>query len=154
MKRLGEVIAEHPFFAALAPAPLAVVTGCADLAVYKGGDFLFKCGGAAQHFFLLRHGCVALELPCPGKAPYRLQTVGPGEILGWSWLFPPHESQFDARAVGDARVIRFDGACLRGKCDADPALGYSLVKRFARVMVQRFADARLQLIDVYGRQGG
>ncbi|MGE3704408.1 MAG: Crp/Fnr family transcriptional regulator, partial [Vicinamibacterales bacterium] len=65
---------------------------------------------------------------------------------------PPHTWQFDARAVDDVGVIRFDGRCLRTKCDADPALGYALMQRFARVLVQRFTDTRLQLMDVYGKQ--
>jgi len=152
MKRLEDIIAEHPFFKDLEPAYLALVAGCGQMAVYKAGEFLFKYGGDAEYFFLLRHGRVALELPCPGRDSYRFQTAGPGEVLGWSWLFPPHESQFDALVVEDARVIQFDGKCLRGKCDTDPALGYNLMKRFAQVMVQRFADTRLQLIDVYGKQ--
>lgn len=153
MKDLGAIVAEHPFFKCLDPAYLALVAGCAQMAVYKKDDFLFKYGDAAEYFFLLRYGCVALELPCPGRDAFRFQTAGAGEVLGWSWLFPPHKSQFDARVIEDARVIRFDGTCLRGKCDNDPALGYDLMKRFAQVMVQRFADTRLQLIDVYGKQG-
>lgn len=153
MKRLEDIIAEHPFFKDLEPAYLALVAGCGQMAVYKASEFLFKYGGDAEYFFLLRHGRVALELPCPGRDSYRFQTAGPGEVLGWSWLFPPYVSQFDARVVDDARVIRFDGKSLRGKCDTDPALGYNLMKRFAQVMVQRFADTRLQLIDVYGKQG-
>lgn len=152
MKGLTEVIAEHPFFTDLSPAHLAVVAGCAQMASYKSGEFLFKYGSEAEHFFLLRHGRVSLEMTAPGRETFRFQTVGPGEVIGWSWLFPPHKSQFDARAVADVRVIRFDGRCLRAKCEADPALGYSLMKRFARVLVQRFTDTRLQLIDVYGKQ--
>jgi CRP-like cAMP-binding protein len=72
--------------------------------------------------------------------------------VGWSWLIPPYEWQFDARVLEDVSAIRFDGACLRGKCDADPALGYALMKSFAGVLVKRFMETRLQLIDVYGRR--
>lgn len=152
MKHLQDVIAEHPFFQDLESAHLALVTGCAKMASFKSGEFLFRYGGAAEHFFLLRHGRVSLEIAVPGKETFRFQTVGPGEVIGWSWLFEPHQAQFDARAVDDVSVIRFDGKCLRGKCEADAALGYSLMKRFARVLVQRFTDTRLQLMDVYGKQ--
>ncbi len=153
MKDLVTLVAEHPFFEDLAPAHLALVVGCAQMAVYKKNDYLFKYGDDAAYFFLLRYGRVALELTGPGADSFRFQTVGAGEVLGWSWLFPPHQSQFDARVIEDARVIRFDGKCLRAKCDSDPVLGYDLMKRFAQVMVRRFADTRLQLIDVYGKQG-
>lgn len=154
MKGLHEVIAEHPFFRDLEPAHLSLVAGCAQMAAFRSGEFLFKYGDEAVHFFLLRHGHVSLEVTPPGKDAFRFQTLGPGEVIGWSWLFPPHRSQFDARAVDDVSVIQFDGKCLRGKCDADPALGYSLMKRFARVLVQRFTDTRLQLMDVYGKRTG
>ena len=83
-------------------------------------------------------------------APVTLQTLGEGEILGWSWLFPPYVSQFDARAREDVRATAFDGACLRNKCDADPVLGYDLMKRMARLVSSRLEAARRQLLDVYG----
>lgn len=153
MKGLEQIIAEHPFFAELAHEHLGVVAGCAGMAGYKSGEYLFKFGGDAEYFFLLRHGHVALELQAPGKDPFRFQTLGPGDVIGWSWLFPPYTWQFDARAVEPVGVVRFDGRCLRGKCDADTKLGYALMKRFAHVMVQRYTDTRLQLIDVYGKQG-
>jgi len=153
MKDLAALVAEHPFFENLAPEHLALVAGCAQLAVYEKNAYLFKYGDDAAYFFLIRYGRVALELTGPGADSFRFQTAGAGEVLGWSWLFPPHQSQFDARVIEDARVIRFDGKCLRGKCDCDPVLGYDLMKRFAQVMVRRFADTRLQLIDVYGKHG-
>jgi CRP-like cAMP-binding protein len=153
MKALDAVVAEHPFFAGLAAPDAALVAGCAKLAAFKAGEYLFKAGNAAEHFFLLRHGSVALELQAPGREPYRFQTLGPGHIVGWSWLFEPFRWQFDALVLEDASVLQFDGRCLRGKCEADPRLGYDIMKRFARVMTQRFADTRLQLIDVYGKHG-
>ena len=63
---------------------------------------------------------------------------------------PPFHWHFDGRAVDDVRAIAFDAACLRGKADADPALGYDLLQRFAQVMVDRMQSARLRLLDVYG----
>ena len=86
----------------------------------------------------------------PSRGAVTLQTLGEGEILGWSWLFPPYVCQFDARAREDVRATSFDGACLRTKCDADPALGYELMKRLARMVSSRLEAARRQLLDVYG----
>ena len=47
-------------------------------------------------------------------------------------------------------MIAFDGACLRGKCEADHELGYQLMSRFAADMIERLQATRLQLLDVYG----
>ena len=73
-----------------------------------------------------------------------------GDILGWSWLFPPYRTMFDARALGVVRTLAFDAACLRGKCEQDHTLGYELLGRFAPVMLGRLQATRLQLMDVYG----
>ncbi|MGE0483675.1 MAG: cyclic nucleotide-binding domain-containing protein [Gammaproteobacteria bacterium] len=152
MKTLDVVIAEHPFFSGFDPAHTALIAGCGRIAAYKPGEFLFQAGLPANDFFLLRRGTVALELEVPGRGPFRFGTATAGEVIGWSWLFPPHEWQFDARAVDDVGVVRFDGTCLRGKCEADPVLGYAVMKAFAGVLVDRFLDTRLQLVDVYGRR--
>lgn len=151
MKKLDEVIGEHPFFADFTHAQLELIAGCGQLAQRKPGEFLFKSDQAAQHFFLLRRGSVALELEIPGRGPFRFGTANAGEVVGWSWLFPPHQWQFDGRAIDEVGVVQFDGVCLRGKCDADAVLGYALMKTFAAVLVDRFLDTRLQLVDVYGR---
>jgi hypothetical protein len=74
-------------------------------------------------------------------------------VVGWSWLFAPHAWRFDGRAVTDVRATAFDGACLRAKCEQDPALGFELMKRFAAVLSARLAATRLRLLDVYGDAG-
>jgi CRP/FNR family cyclic AMP-dependent transcriptional regulator len=71
--------------------------------------------------------------------------------VGWSWLFPPYKAHFDARALTLVRALSLDGACLRQKCDVDPALGYDLVRRFAAVAVRRLESTRVQLLDLYGQ---
>jgi hypothetical protein len=93
---------------------------------------------------------VALEVTAPGRAPLVVQTLGAGEILGWSWLVPPHHWLFDAVALEQTRAIALDGRCLRGKCEADHDLGYELLKRFALIMEERLEATRLQLLDLYG----
>jgi hypothetical protein len=75
-------------------------------------------------------------------------------VLGWSWLVPPYRNSFGARALGTAHLLALDAACLRGKCDADPALGYDLLKLLAGVFTERLRDSRLRLLDLYGADGG
>ena len=80
---------------------------------------------------------VAIEVHAPTRGSLTIETIEPGEVVGWSWLFPPYRWHFDARAVSPVRATGFDGACLRGKCDDDPALGYDLMRRFAQVFIDR-----------------
>ena len=95
---------------------------------------------------------MALELVAPGREPTVFATLGEGEIVGASWLIPPYRWSFDARAVTLTRAIGIDAACLRGKCDADPRLGYEMMKRFLPVFVKRLHETRLQVLDVYGKR--
>ena len=82
-----------------------------------------------------------------------IETLEAGEVLGWSWLFPPYRWHFDARALSLVRATIFDGACLRGKCEEDAQLGYDLMSRFAQVVIERLQSTRLRLLDVYGYAG-
>jgi CRP-like cAMP-binding protein len=150
MKDLEALVSEHAFFRGLDPKHLKLIAGCAKNVRFAAGKLLFREGGDADAFYALRGGSVAVELHAPGKPAVTVQTLGEGEILGWSWLFPPYRWQFDARAREEVRATVFDGACLRKKCDADPVLGYALMKRLARLVSRRLEATRLQLMDLYG----
>ncbi|MFN8543821.1 MAG: cyclic nucleotide-binding domain-containing protein [Candidatus Binatia bacterium] len=151
METLEPILAQHPFFANLERRHLDLLVGCATNVRFDEGQVLFHAGQEANHFFLIRHGRVALEIArAPGRTPAVLQTLGAGDILGWSWLIPPYHWMFDARAVEQTRLVALDGTCLRAKCEADHDLGYELLKRFAHIMEQRLQATRLQLLDVYG----
>ena len=153
MENLEPLLARHPFFADLPPAHLVLLVGCARNVRFAAGEFLFRAGEEANQFFLVREGHVAIEIAPPGGAAHTLQTIGAGEVLGWSWLIPPYHWKFDARAIEPVRALALDGKCLRTKCDADHDLGYELLKRFAQVLEERLQATRLQLLDVYGARG-
>ena len=142
-----------PLFEGLTPDELALIAGCGSNVRFREGDLLFREGDDASTFYLVRHGSVALEMFVPGRGPVTIETLDAGEVVGWSWLFPPHRWHFDARALSLVRATSFDGACLRGKCEGDPRLGYDLMSRFAQVMIDRLQWTRLRLLDVYGYAG-
>jgi len=150
MESLERLLAESPFFAGLDPEHLSVIVGCARHVRFEPGEFLCREGEPADNFYLIRHGRVTLELFVPQKGPVRLQTLDPGEVVGWSWLIEPYTWHFDARALEPVVAVQLDGTCLRNKCDADPRLGYEVLKRFADIMEQRLHTARLGLLDMYG----
>jgi len=147
---LEPLLRGHKFFAGLDSDYLTLLTGCASNVVFAADSFLFREGEPAETFYLIREGKVALEIAAPGRGALVVQTLGPGDVAGFSWLFDPHRWEFDGRAVERVLAVQMDGACLRGKCDADPRLGYELMQRFAGLMTSRLQATRLQLLDVYG----
>jgi CRP/FNR family transcriptional regulator, cyclic AMP receptor protein len=152
IRTIDELIADVPAFAGMREDQLETIAGCATNVQLEADSHLFRHGDAANTFYVMRTGSVALELFVPAHEPVTLQTLHEGDLIGWSWLFPPYRWQFDAHVLEPSRAISFDGACLRGKCDADHELGYELMRRFAQVMTERLQATRLQLMDVYGRR--
>jgi CRP/FNR family transcriptional regulator, cyclic AMP receptor protein len=149
MTTLEPILAKHPFFESLDEHYLNIITGCASNVRFKPGDYLFREAEDAHQFFVIREGMVQLEIFMPGRGPIILETIHEGEVLGWSWLFPPYRWHYSGHATTALRAIALDGACLRGKCEADHDLGYELMKRFSHIMVDRLQATRLQLIDLY-----
>ena len=150
MQTLEQLLVEHPFFAGLDEPTIALLVGCASNRHFRPGEFLFHAGDSADTFLVLRHGRVALDVHVPGRGDKVVDSVEEGDVVGWSWLVPPHRWFFDGRAVDEVSAISFDASCLRGKCDEDPRLGYALMQRVARVMYHRLQSARVRLLDVYG----
>lgn len=149
VESLERFIAEHPFFAGMRPEHIEQLVGCASNVRFNAGAYLFREGGDADAFYLVRHGRVALEVFAPQRQPLVVGTVEAGDVLGWSWLVPPHVWRFHGRATETTVAIALDGRCLRTKCEEHPDLGYHLLKRFAGIMVKRLEATRLQLIDIY-----
>ncbi|MDE2215843.1 MAG: cyclic nucleotide-binding domain-containing protein [Planctomycetota bacterium] len=150
MQLLEPYLAEHPFLKSLESNHLKILAGCASSVQFDAGQFILREGEDANNFYIIRHGKVAIELFAAERGAITIQTIGAGEILGWSWLIPPYQWRFDARAIEITRAIALDGKCLRTKCEQDHNLGYELLKRFAHVIALRLEATRLQLSDVYG----
>jgi CRP-like cAMP-binding protein len=146
---LQPIIEKHPFLEGMKTELVTVLTGCARSHKYEAGEYLTHEGEAADHFYLLRGGRVALRIHHASAGGLTIQTVGTGDVVGWSWLIAPHRYRFDAQALEPVLVIDFDGKCLREKCQENPALGYELFKRVSEALMKRIDAMHLQLLDVY-----
>jgi CRP/FNR family transcriptional regulator, cyclic AMP receptor protein len=150
MRTIETLIHDVPIFQGMSPEALELLSGCASNIRFVDGEPLFREGDDANVFYVIRHGRVALDMFVPARGPVTIETLDPGEVVGWSWLFPPYRWHFDAMALGLVRATMFGGACLREKCEQDTAFGYDLMTRFAQVMIERLQWTRLRLLDVYG----
>jgi CRP/FNR family cyclic AMP-dependent transcriptional regulator len=151
MRTIDELLGDIEAFRELGDEHLELIAGCAQMRVFGAGDQLLSANEQANTFYAIRHGTVALETYVPQRGAVTIETLHAGDVLGWSWMFPPYRTVFDARALGVVRTVCFDGACLREKCEQDPQLGYVLMKRFAALMMERLQATRLRLLDVYGQ---
>ncbi len=150
-RSIRDLLVEHEFFAGMEPEHLDLLAGCGRNEVFPPGTAVAHEGDPADRFYVLRAGRVALSVHVPQREPLVVATLGTGDVLGWSWLFPPHAWKFDVVATAETHAIGLDGICLREKCSSDAELGYALMLRFAQILVRRLEATRLQLVDVYGR---
>ena len=140
-------VAVHPFVRGLAETDIATLQGMASVAEFSSGEYLFEAGDAAETFYLVRTGVVALELPDAGTAT-TLQTLQEGSALGWSWLHEPRKWQYSARARTPVRALAFEAPALRKWFVADTAAGFRVMLRLAELMAERLHATRAQLIQL------
>jgi cAMP-binding proteins - catabolite gene activator and regulatory subunit of cAMP-dependent protein kinases len=144
-------VALHPFLAGMTRTQLALLTDCAIAIHFKKGEVILHEGEFANRFYLIETGKVVLEARATCGEPLVVETIGPGDLLGWSWMFPPYVWQFTARAVEPTTAIFFYGTILREYCQKDRSLGYELLKRMSAVMVKRLQAARKQMLACHSR---
>ena len=146
MDTLAAVIAGHPFMQSLQPRLIQVLAESAMERDFAGGEAIFREGDLANRFYLILSGRVALESQNSDLRNVLIQTVGAGDVLGWSWLFPPYYWNFDARALEPTAAIFFYGTRLREQCEVDADLGYQLMKRFTQVPLQSLQHTGEQVV--------
>jgi CRP/FNR family transcriptional regulator, cyclic AMP receptor protein len=139
-------VAAHPFLIGISEHHIRLLADCGMRAQFTAGQVIFQKGETANRFYLIESGKVALE-SATGDEVVRIDEVGPGDLLGWSWIFPPYVWHFDARAIEPTRAIFLYGTILREYCDNDPALGYELFKKMSEVMMRRLQAARVKLSE-------
>lgn len=142
-------LGQMQFFKGLTQGQLDQLATYASVTRYNAQQRVFKSDTDADKFYIVRDGKVGVEIPAVAGEPLRIQTLGNGGVLGWSWLLPPYRWSFDARALAASDIIVMDGARLREKCETDNALGYQMMKRFAVLMAERLNASRVAAIKQY-----
>jgi len=142
------LLAAQPFLKGLSKSQLELLANNAMLVEFPPGKMIFNEGLTANRFYVILAGEVALESAAAKKSvkPDLIQTIKKGDVLGWSWLFPPYKWNFDARAVKPTRAIIFFASTLRELCDRDQPLGYELMRRVSKVVIKRLQSTRQQLL--------
>jgi CRP/FNR family transcriptional regulator, cyclic AMP receptor protein len=141
-------IDQHPFARELQPQHMRRLAALARPVQFERDQVLFKEGDPRRDFFLVMSGHVAIEMSVPGRF-LRVETVGPGEELGWSAVLEGATKHFQGRALDAATLLAFDGASLLKACDEDPSFGFELMRRMLGIVRTRLQFTRLQLSDTY-----
>ena len=145
-----EVLAGERLLSGLPEGAVELVAGCAELASFDAGSLLLREGDPAETLHLIRSGRVSIEVHGAGQEPHLIDTIGPGHLVGLSWLAPPRRWMFDARALEPVRTVAIDAARLHSSLEANPEVGFALYERLLPDLLGRLQSTRLRLLDLYG----
>jgi CRP-like cAMP-binding protein len=148
-----EMLADQPFLAGLTEHQLTLLSPSTNRSMFHAGNRVFHQGDPADQFWLITDGQVYLDSEVPGHTNIVLDTLKPGAVLGWSWLYPPYRWHFGAVAITTTHTVTFNAAMVRALLQRDPSLGYELTTRFLQVMGGRLQSARRRL-EAYERAAG
>ncbi len=137
----------------LEPRHLEKLASMATEVSFAEGETIFREGDMGDVVYLIQEGRVAVEIHVPGRGRVTVLTVGPGQLLGWSSIFPPRRKTASGRAVTPVRAIAINATQLREACQADHDLGYAILWRVAEVIADRLKATRMQLLDVFAPGG-
>lgn len=150
---IGQELTEEGFFAGMEADFMQFMTEHAERQDVHENKVLFRHGNRADRFYLVSKGEISIEIPAIEGPKLQLQTLGPGRVLGWSWLIPPYKWHFQARAMEDASLIVMDGAAVLAHCEENPRFGYELFKRFSALMSRRLSEARERMMEEWNPEG-
>lgn len=154
MSSIAGMLASYPPLSQLGGDALEQLATHASLEHFDAGQRILRTGTPADTFYVMLSGRVAIEMANPRGGSIVIETLGPGEVVGISWMLPPYRLTFDARCVERCSVIAIDATKLRADCDSDPVLGYALFKELSGLVRDRLQATRMQLLDLYGDSHG
>lgn len=145
--RLLTLIAKQPFFKELSARPLQLLADSAMEVEFKPEQRIYLQGDPANRFYVILEGNVLIESEVKERGMIPIRTLGPGDDLGWAWLFPPYYMHFSAYAIDPTRAIFFYGTRLRELCEENHELGYQLMRRVAEVVVKNLNATQQRLLE-------
>jgi CRP-like cAMP-binding protein len=151
MHRNVPILAAQRFLRGLTAEQLELLASDSMPAEFQAGERILSEGAPANRFYLILEGEVELQSSVQDGEPVPIQTLAAGDLLGWSWLYPPYCWHFDARAATPTKAILFYGKHVRELCEENHDLGYELMKRVSEIVIQRLHAARKELVTRHGR---
>lgn len=148
-----QVLGAHAFLRGMPAEHVALLAETAAVVSVSAGFRFFEVGGRAARLWLISSGRVALDLDVPGRTRLIVETVGSGDVIGLSWLFPARQWQFGAEAIQDTVAFELDGAAVSALGDRHPELGGQVTGRMMTVAATRLQATRIRLLDLYAAPG-
>lgn len=144
-----ELIQASPIFRGLSSSNLSFLESVGTEVELEVDRVIFEEDDHADQFYVITAGKVALEVSVHSAPPVLVETLGPGDLLGVSWLFAPYRWNWRARAVAATTLVAFHAESIRNRCESDADLALHLYRAVAHEAVRRLHATRVRLLDLY-----
>ena len=139
----------HAFFRGFSMQEITWFADCARAVDFEPNALIARHGDSADEFYAIESGIVGISAGISNGSSNLVQTLQSGDIVGWSWVSGGSQWSFDVMSLQHSRLLAFDSKCILRKCQADPALGYRLMRRLCEVLSERLISTRLRLLKLY-----
>ena len=140
-----------PLFAGLPADDLASLASAASRRVLADGEALFEQGQPAQNLYVVGRGSLVLRTG-EGRSSVMVESLGPGDIVGWSAMREGAVTLSTGRASGGAEVLAIPVEGIIALVTGGTAGSRVLFQRIVGLAAGHLEDAWGQLLQV-GREG-
>jgi CRP-like cAMP-binding protein len=133
---------------------LGHIASIGELKEYPPGTVLFQEGKESDSVFLVLSGKVELEMRVAGVGGMPLQTVGAGELLGWSPLLRLGPMTATGRTLARCRLVALPVRQLLELCEREPHFGMEFLRRTAATEARRLRATRHRLLGLVSVASG
>lgn len=130
MQISAAILQAQPFLRGITAQQLESLAEDSMPVEFKINERIYIYQGHSARFYLILKGQVKLESRMSNGHAVHIQTLIPGDILGWSWLLPRYRWHFDARAIVPTKAVFFYGSQLCELCEQEPDCGCELMRVF------------------------
>ena len=138
-----------PLLEDLSGEPLEFLESVSSRLEFAPRQIIFEEDDPAGSFYVIERGRVGLEVSIPAKESIIIETLGRGDLLGISSMFPPARWNWTARALEATEMVAFDADAVRARCLQDTGLAVHVYTTVAAAAVRRLNAARVRLLDLY-----
>lgn len=111
----------------------------------QAGDVLFREGEDATHLHIVVEGEVEIQYVLGDGSYQTVDTLIAGDLMLWSSLVEPHTTHSMGVARTNVKLVAIDAPKLREMMQAEPELGYLVMRALASAIANRLHGARLQI---------
>jgi CRP-like cAMP-binding protein len=136
-------------FSSLRERDREAIAAIATERLTTAGEVLFREFDGSDDLSFILAGTVALSMRMEGQGEIALVSLGRCELLGWSAMLGEPRTA-TARVTESGSVLSIPGQPLSDLCEAEPRIGYAVMKALFAAVAERLRDTRLRLVDVCG----